>query len=72
MTSPCRTCPLCESDKNNPTCLKCSKRVTYVATLGCDRCFISSRSDLETPTPRFSLMSRQAQFMAASPGIHYE
>mgnify|MGYP006877895721 CR=1 FL=1 len=72
MTSPCRTCSLCASDKNNPTCLKCSKRVMYVSALGRDRCFASCRSDLETPAPRFSLMSRQAQFMAASPGIHYE
>jgi hypothetical protein len=72
MTSPCRTCSLCESDKNNPTCVKCSKRVMYVSTLGRDRCFASCRSDLEAPVPRFSLMSRQAQFMAASPGIHYE
>ena len=72
MTSPCRTYSLCASDKNNPTCLKCSKRVMYVSALGRDRCFASCRSDLETPAPRFSLMSRQAQFMAASPGIHYE
>lgn len=72
MTSPCRTCSLCASDKNNPTCLKCSKRVMCVSALGRDRCFASCRSDLETPAPRFSLMSRQAQFMAASPGIHYE
>jgi len=72
MTSPCRTCSLCESDKNNPTCMKCSKRVMYVSALGRDRCFASCRSDLEAPVSRFSLMSRQAQFMAASPGIHYE
>lgn len=66
MTSPCRTCSLCASDKNNPTCLKCSKRVMYVSALGRDRCFASGRSDLETPAPRFSLMSRQAQFMAVT------
>jgi hypothetical protein len=72
MTSPCRTCALYESDKNNPTCLKCSKRVVYVSALGRDLCFASRRSGLETPAPRFSLMSRQAQFLATSPEIFYE
>ena len=72
MISPCRTCSLFESDKNNPTCLKCSKRVIYVSTLSRDLCFASSRSDLEAPAPRFPLISRQAQFMAVSHQIHYE
>jgi hypothetical protein len=72
MTSPCRTCSLGESDKNNPTCLKCSKRVIYVSTLDRDLCFASRRSDMEAPAPRFSLASRQAQFMAVGPEILYE
>jgi hypothetical protein len=72
MTNPCRTCDLYESDKNNPTCLKCSKRVLYVSTLERDLCFASCRSDMEASAPRFSLMSRQTQFMAGSPEIHYE
>ena len=72
MTSPCRTCLLGDSDKNNPTCRTCSKRVVYVYALGRDLCFASSRSDLESAAPRFSLMSRQAQFQTASPEIFYE
>jgi len=71
MTNPCRTCDLCESDKNNPRCLKCSKRVKYVSTLGRDLCYSSCRSDMEASVPRVSLMSRQAQFMAGNPEIHY-
>jgi hypothetical protein len=71
MTNPCRTCDLCESDKNNPTCLKCSKRVIYVSILGRDLCFASCRSDMEASAPRVSLMSRQAQFMAGNPEIRY-
>jgi hypothetical protein len=63
MTNPCRTCDLCESDKNNPRCLKCSKRVKYVSTLGRDLCYSSCRSDMEASVPRVSLMSRQAQFI---------
>jgi hypothetical protein len=72
MTSPCRTCSLCESDKNNPTCLKCSKRVVYVSALGRDLCFAPRRSGVEASAPRFSLISRQAQFLAASSEIFYE
>jgi hypothetical protein len=72
MTCPCRTCSLCESDKNNPACLKCSKRVLYVSALGNELCFASRRSDMEAPTARFSLMSRQAQYLAVSPEIFYE
>jgi hypothetical protein len=72
MTSPCRTCSLCESDKNNPTCLKCSKRVLYVSSLGRELCYVARRSHQEAAAPRFSLMSRQAQFMAVSPEIYYE
>ena len=72
MTSPCRTCSLGASDKNNPTCLKCSKRVVYVSMLGRDLCFASSRSDLESAAPRFSMISRQAHFLTASPEIFYE
>jgi hypothetical protein len=72
MTNPCRTCALCESDKNNPTCLKCSKRVAYVSALGRELCFASRRLDSEASAPRFSLMSRQAQFLAVSPEIFYE
>lgn len=72
MTSPCRSCSLGDSDKNNSTCLKCSKRVVYVIALGRDLCFASSRSELESPAPRFSLMSRQAQFLTASLEIFYE
>jgi hypothetical protein len=71
MTSPCRTCSLGESDKNNSTCLKCSKRVVYVSAIGRDLCLVR-RSDSEASAPRFSLMSRQAQFLAASPEIFYE
>jgi hypothetical protein len=52
--------------------MKCSKRVMYVSSIGRDWCFATSRSDLEIPVPRFSILSRQALFMAASPGIHYE
>jgi hypothetical protein len=66
MTSPCRTCPLCESDKNNPTCLKCSKRVRYVSALGHDLCFASCRSNMEASAPRFAITSRQAQFMVVT------
>jgi hypothetical protein len=72
MTNPCRTCNLYESDKNNPTCIKCSKRVLYVSTIDRDLCFTSCRSNLEASAPRFALMSRQAQFMAGSPEVHYE
>jgi hypothetical protein len=72
MINPCRTCDLCQSDKNNPTCLKCSQRVVYVSFLGRDLCFTSRRSDLEAPAPRFSLMSRQAHLMTVSPDIYYE
>lgn len=72
MTSPCRTCSLGDSDKNNSTCLKCSQRVAYVHALGRDLCFASSRSELESSAPRFSLISRQAQFLTASPEVFYE
>jgi hypothetical protein len=72
MISPCRTCSLGASDKNNSTCLKCSKRVVYVCALDRDLCFALSRSDLESAAPKFSLMSRQAQFQTASPEIFYE
>ncbi len=72
MTNPCRTCQLCAADKTNPTCMKCSKRVVYVSELVRDLCFDSRRSDLEAAAPGFSLMSRQAQFLAVSPEIFYE
>jgi hypothetical protein len=72
MTSPCRTCSLGDSDKNNSTCMKCSRRVVYVHALGRDLCFASSRSGLESPAPRFSMISRQAQFLTSSPEIFYE
>jgi hypothetical protein len=53
MTNPCRACSLCEADKNNPTCLKCSKRVMYVSSLGRDLCFAACRTDLEACAPVF-------------------
>jgi hypothetical protein len=40
--------------------------------LGDDLCFASRRSDSEASAPRFSLTSRQAQFLAVSPEIFYE
>lgn len=72
MTNPCRTCSLCDSDKNNPTCMKCSKRVLYVSALERDLCFATCRSELELSAPRFSLISRQAQFLTASSEIFYK
>jgi hypothetical protein len=72
MTNPCRTCDLFKSDKNNTTCLKCSKRVIYVSFIGRDLYSASCRSDLEAPAPRFPLLSRQARLIAVSPEIHYE
>jgi hypothetical protein len=72
MTNPCRTCDLYASDKNNPTCIKCSKRILYVSTIDRDLCFTSCRSNLEASAPRFAIISRQAQFVAGSPEVHYE
>jgi hypothetical protein len=72
MTSPCRTCSLYKSDKNNPACFKCTKRTQYVSSLGEELCFASTRSALEAPLPRVSLISRQAQFLAVCPEIYYE
>jgi hypothetical protein len=66
MISPCRTCSLFESDKNNPTCLKCNKRVLYVSTIDRDLCFPSCRSGLEASAPSFALPSRQTQFMVVT------
>jgi hypothetical protein len=52
--------------------MKCSKRVAYVSTLSNELCFASCRSGLETPAPRFPLVSRQAQLMAVCSEIFYE
>ncbi len=72
MTCPCRTCSLFQSDKNNPDCAKCRKRVHYVAALGNDLGCAPSRTDLEAPGARFSLPSRQSAYLAVSPQIFYE
>jgi hypothetical protein len=32
--NPCRECKMMDQDKNNVVCLKCEKRVRYVASLG--------------------------------------
>jgi hypothetical protein len=70
--NPCRLCPLVASDKNNPTCLKCVKRVAYVAQINRDLHFASCRSEMETAAPRCAIISRQAYFLSVSPEIYYE
>lgn len=34
MINPCRECDLKDQDKNNPTCMSCSKRVAYCSAIG--------------------------------------
>ncbi len=70
--NPCRRCSLVASDKNNPTCLKCAKRVAYVARINRDLHFASCRSEMETAAPRCPIISRQAYFLSVSPEIYYE
>jgi hypothetical protein len=71
-SSPCRLCSLGKSDKNNPTCLKCVKRVAYVATIDRELNFASCRSELQAIAPRCPIISRQAYFLSVSPEIYYE
>ncbi len=73
MTSnPCRLCSLGNSDKNNSTCLKCVKRVAYVATIDRELNFAACRSELHATAPRCPIISRQAYFLSVSPEIYYE
>jgi hypothetical protein len=67
--NPCRSCALVASDKNNATCLNCGKRVAYVARLDRDLHFSASRPEVPFPTPRYSLVSRQARYLAAASGL---
>lgn len=71
-TNPCRLCSLVTSDKNNPTCRNCVKRVAYVAQINRDLHFASCRSELGAAGPRCSIISRQAYFLSVSPEIYYE
>jgi hypothetical protein len=64
MTSPCRTCYLRDSDKNNSTCLKCSQRVVYVHALGRDLCFGFSRSDNTLTQPPIAYNSNRSSLIS--------
>jgi hypothetical protein len=70
--NPCRSCALVESDKNNRTCLKCGKRVAYVACLDRDLNFPAGRPETRFAAYRHSLVSRQARLLTASPELCYE
>jgi hypothetical protein len=70
--NPCRRCTLVTSDKNNPTCRDCVKRVAYVAHISRELHFSSCRSELEASAPRCSILSRQAYFLPVGPEVYYE
>jgi len=44
MSSPCRTCPRRNADKNHPACINCQKRLSYIACLDRDRFVGCTRS----------------------------
>jgi hypothetical protein len=70
--NPCRSCALIQSDKNNLDCLKCGKRVASVACLDRDLDFPAGRPETSCLAPRYSMTSRQARLLAASPELCYE
>jgi hypothetical protein len=72
MANPCRSCSLFKSDKNNPLCLKCSKRISYVNALENELSFTAPRSDLATSITRFATLSKEVPYFAVIPETLFE